>query len=201
MGGVVGGSGIQPSNVPDHRLVEVVSGPGRIAAGRALDVGSGTGRNAIYLASVGWETVGVEIVGRYIERARHAVGQNGLPLRFVHGDVTRLDELDLGGSFDLLVDGGCYHMIPRSQRQGYVDSVTKVAAPGALLILVGFTRHLGNLTQDELVQQFSGWTLLAARRIPGSQMSQYLQRPALLRAALARGLGQPWRFEFSRARG
>ncbi len=55
--------GPQPSDVPDHRLVALVEGPDRLTPGRALDLGSGTGRNAIYLARHGWEAIGVEMVG------------------------------------------------------------------------------------------------------------------------------------------
>ena len=40
----------QPSDVPDHRLVEVVEGPDPLTPGRALDLGSGR-RNAIDLAA------------------------------------------------------------------------------------------------------------------------------------------------------
>src|SRR6186997_2543322 len=56
------GLGPRPSDVPDHALVELVEGPARLAPGRALDLGCGTGRNALYLARAGWETVGVDMV-------------------------------------------------------------------------------------------------------------------------------------------
>lgn len=169
-----------------------------MAAGRALDLGSGSGRNALYLARHGWDTVGVEIAGQQVDMARRAADRDGVTVRFVHGDVTRLAEIDLGGRFDLLMDGGCYHMISRPKRPAYADGVTRAANPGALLIMVGFTRLLSDLTQGELEEQFSGWKLRAATPVGGQHMSQYVRRPAVLRAALRRGLGRPWRFEFSR---
>src|SRR6185312_13451966 len=64
------GLGPRPSDVPDHALVELVEGPARLAPGRALDLGCGTGRNALYLARAGWETVGVDMVGYAVEVAR-----------------------------------------------------------------------------------------------------------------------------------
>src|SRR4051812_29091627 len=53
---------------PDPNLVEAVR---RIAPerGRALDVGCGTGTNAIWLASAGFEVVGVDVSERAVERA------------------------------------------------------------------------------------------------------------------------------------
>jgi 2-polyprenyl-3-methyl-5-hydroxy-6-metoxy-1,4-benzoquinol methylase len=56
------GLGPQPSDEPDHRLVEVVEGAERLVPGRALDIGCGMGRNTIYLASRGWDVTGVDMV-------------------------------------------------------------------------------------------------------------------------------------------
>jgi SAM-dependent methyltransferase len=190
------GLGPRPSDVPDHRLVEVVEGPDQLTPGRALDLGSGTGRNAIYLAGHGWDTVGVEMAGYAVEVARRKAAAQGISPRFVEGDVTRLPELDLGGSFNLLMDGGCYHTIPPRQRDAYADGVTAVAAPGARLIMVGFRRPLGSGTDgDRLLKRFRGWRLLRAEQVPGEQMCQYVSGPAPLRAALKRGVFRPLRFE------
>ena len=110
--------------------------------------------------------------------------------------MTRLPELDLGGSFNLLMDGGCYHTIPPRQRDAYADGVTAVAAPGARLIMVGFRRPLGSGTDgDRLLKRFRGWRLLRAEQVPGEQMCQYVSGPAPLRAALKRGVFRPLRFE------
>ena len=79
------GIGPRPSDVPDHRLVEVVEGPDRLAAGRAVDSGSGTGRNAIYLARHGWDVVGVEMSGYAVEVSRRKATEQGAPARFVQG--------------------------------------------------------------------------------------------------------------------
>ena len=137
------GLGPRPSDVPDHRLVELAEGPNRLAPGRALDLGSGTGRNAIYLAGHGWETVGVEMSGYAVEAARRKAAAQGVPARFVKGDVTRLPDLAIGPPFNLFMDGGCFHTIPPGLRDAYAEGVTAVAAPGARLIMVGFRRPLG----------------------------------------------------------
>jgi hypothetical protein len=47
------GLGSEPSDIPDHRLARLVEGPDRLSPGRALDLGGGTGGNAIYLARHG----------------------------------------------------------------------------------------------------------------------------------------------------
>ena len=120
------GLGPRPSDVPDHRLVELVEGPDKLTPGRAIDLGCGTGRNALFLAAHGWDTVGVEMVGYAVEVARRTAAAQNLAVRFVQGDVTRLEDLGVGAGFTLLMDGGCYHTIPVWRRDAYAESVTRV---------------------------------------------------------------------------
>ena len=194
------GLGPQPSDVPDHRLVELVEGPDRLTPGRAVDLGSGTGRNAIYLAGHGWEAVGVEMSGYAVEVARRKAAAQGVPARFIEGDVTRLPDLDIGPPFNLFMDGGCFHTIPPGLRDAYAESVTAVAAPDARLIMVGFRLPLGAGTQgDKLLKRLPGWRLVQVDRVPGEQMCQYVSGPAPLRAALKRGAFHPLRYELEYA--
>lgn len=190
------GLGPQPSDVPDRRLVEVVEGPDALPPGRAVDLGSGTGRNAIYLAGHGWEAVGVEMAGYAVKVAVRKAEEQGVPARFVQGDVTRLPDLDIGAPFNLFMDGGCYHTIPRGRRDAYAESVTAVAAPGARLIMVGFSGPLGaGADGEKLLERLPGWRLVHQDRVPGEQMYQYVSGPRPLRAALKRGAFHPLRFE------
>jgi SAM-dependent methyltransferase len=194
------GLGPRPSNVPDHTLVELVEGHGRLAPGRALDLGCGTGRNALYLAGHGWETVGVDMVGYAVEVARRRAAAQSLSIQFYQGDVTRLSELAVGTGFGLLMDGGCYHMIPADRRDAYVQSATRAAAPGAHLIMVGFSRTLGAGRHPEhLLARLRGRSLVRVDPVPGEQMSQYVSAPAPLRAALKAGAFHPLRYEPQRA--
>ena len=188
------GLGPQPSDVPDHRLVELVEGPNRLTPGRALDLGCGTGRNAIYLARHGWETTGVEMAGYAVELAGRTAAAEAVTVRFIQGDVTRLSDLDIGTGFTLFMDGGCYHMIPAGRRDAYTQSVTGVAAPGARLIMVG-----AGMRREELLRRLPGWRLVQVDRVPGEQMCQYVSGPAPLRTALKRGAFHPLRYELEYA--
>jgi SAM-dependent methyltransferase len=194
------GAGAQPfSDVPDHRLVELVEGPDKLRPGRALDLGCGIGRNALYLARHGWQTVGVELVRHAVELAQRKASPQSLPIRFVQGDVTKLADLDIGADFTLLMDGGCYHMIPADRRDAYAASVTRVAGPEARLIIVGLARTLGaDCHPENLLARLPGWRLVQLERVPGEQMHQYVAGPALLRAALKRGALHPLRYELER---
>lgn len=193
------GLGPRWSDVPDHRLAQVVTGPDALPPGRALDLGCGTGRNARYLARHGWHSVGVELSSEAVRMAERNAAAEHLSVRFIRGDVTRLPELGIGTDYGLLVDGGCYHMIPSIRRDAYISGITHVAAPGALLIMVGFGRHGEfGISPNEIRDRFPKWTLIAADPIPGEQMSQYTVGPALLHLLLRRGALRPMRYQLHR---
>jgi hypothetical protein len=76
-----------------------------------------------------------------------------MQVRFVHGDITRLDELSVGDRYTLLVDFGCFHSVPVARRDAYAAAVTKVAAPEAILWMwgLGIRPRAGvGVTADEL---------------------------------------------------
>ncbi|MEV7806859.1 class I SAM-dependent methyltransferase [Microbispora sp. NPDC088329] len=141
-------------------------GEGRaLPPGRALELGCGTGTNAVYLARHGWEVVAVDLVERAIEQAREKAEAAGVAVRLLHGDATRLDELDAPGPYDLFFDLSCFCGIPPHRRDAYASGLTRRAAPGARLLMFGYgPGTLGDtfagVTADELRARFAGWELV-----------------------------------------
>ena len=68
--------------------------------GRALDLGCGTGTNAIYLAQHGFDVTAIDFAPKAIDLARDKAKQASIQIDFRVGDVTRLD--DLREPFDLI---------------------------------------------------------------------------------------------------
>src|SRR5690606_12532387 len=58
---------------PDPHLIDLVRS-GVVDRGRALEVGCGTGTNAVWLAGQGFDVVGVDIADRAIEMAHARAG-------------------------------------------------------------------------------------------------------------------------------
>ncbi|MEV4299225.1 class I SAM-dependent methyltransferase [Microbispora rosea] len=140
------------------------AGNGALPPGRALELGCGTGTNAVYLARHGWEVVAVDLVDRAIEQAQERAGAAGVAVRLLQGDATRLDELDAPGPYDLFFDLSCYCGIPPHRRDAYAAGLTRRAAPGARLLMFGYgPGTLGDtfagVTADELRARFAGWEL------------------------------------------
>jgi tellurite methyltransferase len=110
--------GDAPLSEPSPWLTSITSLP---ASGRALDVGSGSGRHALWLAAHGLDVTAVDISPIALERAEHEAGRRGLRLRTVcmdlDGDMPEglwdvvllsnfLHRPLLGRAADLLVPGG-----------------------------------------------------------------------------------------------
>ena len=104
-------------------------------SGRGLDLGCGTGTNAVYLARHGWSAVGVDFAGRAIAKARRRARDAGVACTFVVGDVTRLE---VAGLFDLAFDLGCLHSISVSGRAGYASGLARVVRSGGTYLLYAF---------------------------------------------------------------
>jgi SAM-dependent methyltransferase len=126
------------SGRPASELVALVEA-GRLPAGRALDVGCGTGTNALYLASRGWDVVGIDIAPLAIERAAASGGSTRGATEFLVLDFLR-DPVP-GGPYDLVFDRGCFHSFDDAEaRARFAQRVAASLAPAGLWVsLLGST--------------------------------------------------------------
>lgn len=100
--------------------------------GRALDVGCGTGDNAIELASRGFEVTGVDIADRPLALAREKAAEAGVAVEFCVADVTRSGAV--AGVFDLIVDRGLLmSLFGERARRAYASALVRLAAEGGSL--------------------------------------------------------------------
>ncbi|MBP2450171.1 class I SAM-dependent methyltransferase [Mycolicibacterium lutetiense] len=120
-----------------HSLTMLVEGTTHpLPPGTALDLGCGTGDNAVYLARHGWRVTGVDYVAKPLKKARAKA--TGLPAVFAKADVTQLSWSGIGDGFDLIIDSGCLHGMDADDRDAYVREVSAVASPDAQLLIVAF---------------------------------------------------------------
>ena len=123
-----------------HRQARSDAGRGdRVAhdrSGRTLEVGCGTGTNAIYLAQHGFEVIGVDISPRAVENAR---AQSHGRCRFETVDF--LNEAPPGGPFQFVFDRGCFHTFDEDhERARFAQKVvTELVDDGVWLSLIGST--------------------------------------------------------------
>jgi len=91
---------------PDRHLQELVTET-PITPCRALEIGCGTGTNAIWLARQGFDVTAIDISERAIAAAQDRVAEVGLALRFLAGDV--INASLPGEAFAFAFDRGCFH--------------------------------------------------------------------------------------------
>jgi len=145
-------------------LSALIEGAGALPHGRALDIGCGTGTQAVYMARSGWEVTAVDAVPRPLSRARARADEAGVSVDWILADAARLHRLDLTPGFTLVFDRGCFHGLDESQRGAYAAAVDELAAPGATLLMMAFAPNRvvaapAGLEQSELVGRFPEWEL------------------------------------------
>jgi SAM-dependent methyltransferase len=118
--------------------VEFVAAGG-VRPGAALEIGAGTGTNAIWMAERGFDVVGVDVSPLAVEKARAKVGVRPLPCRFEALDF--LAGTPAGGPFEFVFDRGCFHMFDEAEeRERFAARVAAALAPGGLwLSMIGST--------------------------------------------------------------
>jgi SAM-dependent methyltransferase len=142
-------------------------------AGRALDMGCGTGTNVITLAKAGWQVIGVDFVPKAVQTAQARITQAGLSgqAQVMRADVSRLE--DIHGPFDLILDIGCYHGLPLEARTGYLRNIDRLLAQGGFWLIytrcrpesveaIGISEmHIRRLKENwELVKRADGFDRL-----------------------------------------
>ncbi|HEU4760597.1 MAG TPA: class I SAM-dependent methyltransferase [Dehalococcoidia bacterium] len=123
------------------------------ASGRALDVAMGTGRNALYLASRGYEVTGIDISLVAVTRCRAEAQRRGLRLDAVCADVESYEPER--AAYDIVLD---FYYLERALCPRLVEALR----PGGVLLFETFT----------LAQRRFGW---------GPQQEAFLLRPGELR--------------------
>lgn len=134
-------SGEVPWNTgkPDELLVDTVRN-GTIRPGHVLEVGCGTGTNAIWLASQGFTVLGIDVAPLAIEKARKKATEVGADCRFEVLDLLK-DQQIPGGPYDFVFDRGCFHIFDSAEeRTRFAQRVEALLKPGGQwLSLIGST--------------------------------------------------------------
>ena len=131
--------------------------------GRVLDVGCGTGENAIFFAGLGLEVWGLDGAPAAIEKARRKASQRGASVTFTVGDALNLGELSQ--RFDTVTDCGLFHVFGDGGRVVYATSLESVLKKGGTYFMLCFSdkEHTTRggprmVSREEIVATFGrGW--------------------------------------------
>jgi SAM-dependent methyltransferase len=105
--------------------------------GSVLDVGCGTGENALFLAERGHEVWGVDAVPEAIVRAKKKAAQRSVAVHFAIADA--LDLHRLRRTFDTVVDSGLFHVFSDLDRSRFMRSLAQVLPAGGTYLMLCFS--------------------------------------------------------------
>ena len=162
-----------------------------LPAGRALDLACGEGQNAIWLAGLGWDVVGVDFSEVAIDKAQGRADRDGVAVDFAVTDLLEYEPKP--GAFDLVLL--LYLHLPPHERRLVLERASAALAPGGTLVLIG--HHLANMTEgvggpsdptihftpDQVAGELAGLEIEKAERVLRDVRGE--ERPAI--DALVRG--------------
>jgi ubiquinone/menaquinone biosynthesis C-methylase UbiE len=106
-------------------------------AGSVLDAGCGTGENALHVAALRLDVLGVDVAETALAIAREKAAARRLDVEFVLADAFQLGRLNR--TFQTVLDCGLFHTFDSGERRDYVESLASVTAPGGNLHLLCFS--------------------------------------------------------------
>ena len=93
--------------------------------GQVLEIGCGTGTNAIWMAKKGSHVIATDISPTAIEEAKRKRDEEGLEIDFRVSNI--LEELpSKDDSLDFVFDRGVFHVMTPDDRRTFIDAVAKM---------------------------------------------------------------------------
>jgi SAM-dependent methyltransferase len=126
------------SGRPSSELARVLEEE-KITPCRVFELGCGSGVNAVWMAQRGFDVTAVDFSELAINRARLRAAEAGVKVHFEREDVLSLSRAYEPAPF--FFDRGCYHVARRTDAAAYVRTLSSIAGPGAMgLLLTGNAR-------------------------------------------------------------
>ncbi len=206
---------------PNQLLVEEVSG---LKPGRALDLATGEGRNAVWLAEQGWQVTAVDFSRVALDRGAAIAQRAGVDVEWVQADLVQYRPPV--GAFDLVVI--LYLHLAPDARRSVLEQASAALRPGGRLVIVG--HDVENLaaghggpqdrtilyTPDRIAAELPGLTVARAQTVK-RQVEAHggvaaavdtlvlavkpATRPVSLATVTARWSGVPFQFDVTGSRG
>jgi cyclopropane fatty-acyl-phospholipid synthase-like methyltransferase len=152
--------------------------------GSVLDIGCGTGENALFFAQQGHEVWGIDSTPLPIEKAKEKAAQRGLKVHFLVLDALHMAELirksetgretaeqvpdqeKTAKQFSTVTDSGFFHTLSDEERPVFVENLAAVLSPAGKYLMLCFSElepggyGPRRVTQQEIRDCFhDGWTI------------------------------------------
>jgi len=147
---------------PQKEIIHLVE-EGEIS-GKVLDVGCGTGENALYLASLDLKVWGIDGAPIAIKKAKEKAKKRGITINFLVSDALKLQLLQ--NKFDTIIDCGLFHVFSDEERPIFAASLSSALYHSGKYCMLCFSEHEPGsygprrVTQAEIRATFGkGWKI------------------------------------------
>lgn len=107
-----------------------------LSPGKALDLGCGEGRNALWLAEQGWQVTAVDFSSVALAKARRIADHRGLTVEWVEADLSRY--VPAGDTYDLVLI--CFLHTDSGERSHWLPSAAEAVRRGGTFLYLGHDR-------------------------------------------------------------
>jgi ubiquinone/menaquinone biosynthesis C-methylase UbiE len=141
---------------PSQELVALVAAGVPKNRGVILDVGCGSGQEAVFLAKCGYDVIGVDVSTNALKIAEKLAKKAKVKVDWRQGSVYNLPVPD--ASIDFINDRGLLHLISEERRPKYAKEVYRVLKPGGILFIRGADSNWGKeftpITEESINNNF-----------------------------------------------
>jgi SAM-dependent methyltransferase len=117
---------------PADELQKVVAA-GKVARCRVVDMCCGSGTDAIYLASKGFDVTAIDVAPSALGHAMEKARQANVSVQWMVADILAPPVLK---PFDFVYDRGCYHVVRDQNLTAYLETVRRFSRPGTKFLLL-----------------------------------------------------------------
>lgn len=120
---------------PSTEMIAYILGARLPARARVLDLGCGTGADAIFLAEQNYEAHGLDFSAQALLLAEQRAHDRGVVVDWHECSALKTPFDD--SYFDLIADRGCFHHMSWRPRRQYAEEIARILRPGGVLFLRG----------------------------------------------------------------
>ncbi len=134
------------------------------SSGSVLDVGTGEGTHALFLASQGFEVTALDVTDEKFAKIAEEAKQQGVHIKTVVGDVLSLDQL--GTTFDIVICTSVLHFLTADKIAAAVEQLQQATNPHGLNVVSAHTvKNEGEVrahlfAEGELQAYYKKWPML-----------------------------------------
>jgi len=149
--------------------------------GIIIDIGCGSGSDAVFLATLGFHVKALDISGVALDLVRKKASKAGVKVETVNSNATKMSVAD--ASIDFALDRGLLHNLSNKDGRAYALELARVLKHGGGLLLRGarnsYDGNFNPITEKRMGRTFPNELFTRGQVVPMTMVSDAERDPAL----------------------